>query len=292
MDALKGSNKVTIGKTLAFTIIILGFSSLYFLKDLSPSFRFLCATFGMIFTIKVAALVWQVSEGARFQSLLGLFLFLFTWPGVLIAGFLKKNENPENQNHRFFEASLSFLLGAALLIGVSISAQGQSTLLNYVSLFAIFMIVQLGFVEMITDSLRWLGFSPPRIFDRPYLSTSLRDFWSLRWNRAFAEMSKMFILRPLKGKLPLTVLTLLVFGISGIIHELGISYTDGLSWGRPFTYFVIQGVGMKLEKVLKFSRFLVLPWVVAPVPLLFTPTFTNLIVGRFSENISNLFLGL
>ncbi|MEK7356902.1 MAG: membrane bound O-acyl transferase family-domain-containing protein, partial [Bdellovibrionota bacterium] len=156
---------------------------------------------------------------------------------------------------------------------------------NYVALFGFLMILHLGLVEVHADALRLLGFAPKTLFDRPFLAKSLQEFWSRRWNLAFVDMNKIFLLGPLKVKLSTTLLVLSIFAVSGLLHELAISYPDGVSWGSPLTYFLIQGVGMLAERKVKFPRAAVLLWILLPIPLLFTPAFTNLFFGALGAAI-------
>jgi len=273
-------------KCFALLIIALGFLSLYLLKDFAPIVRLVAASLGMIAVIKVAALVWQCSDGWRFQSPFGLFLFLFVWPGISIAGFTERKKITETTGSRFLESWLTFLLGIMLLIAAALVGRGQSTTFNYLALISILFILHLGLVEVIADGIRLFGFSPRSLFDRPHMAASLRDFWSVRWNRAFVDMNKILIMEPLRDKLPLSLLMFSIFTISGVLHEIGISYADGVSWGLPLLYFVIQGAGMEIEKHRKLPRALVWFWILAPVPLLFTPSFTNLFLGDLTRLIS------
>ncbi|MGZ3653100.1 MAG: wax synthase family protein [Bdellovibrionota bacterium] len=158
-------------------------------------------------------------------------------------------------------------------------------LLNYAGLFSLLLIVHLGLLEILADGLRLLGYTPQSLFDRPYLALTLRDFWSVRWNRAFVDMNKIFLLQPLRGLMPAPVLTFSIFAVSGLLHELGISYADGVSWGKPFTYFVLQGLGMELERRRRLPRLAVWLWILLPLPLLFTPAFTNLFCGQLERLI-------
>ncbi len=275
-------------KVISLCLIALGFAGLYFLKNGSPVVRILASSLGMIGIIKVVALIWQKSDGAKFKSWIGLFLFLFLWPGTSVAGFTERSEVENSTGARFFENWLTFIAGLGILLVVSFIGRGESTVLNYVALFSILLIIHLGLIEVIADGIRLLGFSPQSLFDRPYLSASLRDFWSFRWNRAFVDMNKIFILNPLRDKLSLPFLTFSIFAVSGILHEIGISYADGVSWGCPLIYFIIQGVGMEVEKHQRFPRFLVWLWIVLPVPLLFTTAFTNLFLGNLSRTLFEL----
>lgn len=279
-----------IAKVFALLIIALGFLGLYFLKDVGPVVRLLASSIGMIGVIKVAALLWQISDGLTFRSRLGAVIFLFAWPGISVSGFTKRGDVATSTGSRFLEAWVTFLVGVGVLVGVSFIGKGTSTALNYLALFSILLIVHLGLVQVIADGIRLLGFSPQNLFDRPYLSTSLRDFWSVRWNRAFVDMNKIFIMGPLRDKVPLAILTFSIFAISGVLHEIGISYADGVSWGSPLIYFVIQGVGIEIEKHRKFPRSLIWAWILLPVPLLFTPAFTDLFLGNLGRVISD-FIG-
>ncbi|MGZ3696406.1 MAG: wax synthase family protein [Bdellovibrionota bacterium] len=268
-------------------LILVGFTGLYLLRDAAPIFRLAAASIGMIWVIKLAALLWQLADGVKPKSLLCFLAFLLVWPGVLLAGFIERKKDPPAQTgSRFLEAWLCFVLGAIFLITVSLIGKGESTALNYAALFSLLLMLHLGLVEVVADGLRLLGFSPISLFDRPFLASSLRDFWSLRWNRAFVDMNKIFLLNPLRGKIPASVLIFSIFLVSGLLHELGISYADEKSWGFPLLYFALQGCGMEIEKFWKFPRPLVWLWIVAPAPLLFTPTFTNLFLGGLAQYLS------
>ncbi|RYZ99004.1 MAG: hypothetical protein EOP11_19975, partial [Proteobacteria bacterium] len=274
-------------KALGLLFIVVGLIGLFLLREASPVIRLLAASLGMIWMIKLAALCWQVADGAKMKSRLGAFLFLFAWPGISVEGFTERREIPVNTGARFLEAWLSFLAGVALLLGVSMIWRGSSTAINYVALFSVLLMIHLGLMQVIADSLRLLGFSPVNLFDRPFLASSLRDFWSVRWNRAFVDMNKIFLLGPLRHRLPPALLVFSIFAVSGALHELGISYADGASWGFPLAYFLIQGVGMQLEKLRAFPRPLVWAWLLLPAPLLFTPCFTNLFLGGLGALIAD-----
>jgi len=70
--------------------------------------------------------------------------------------------------------------------------------------------------------------------------------------------------------------------LSGLLHELALSYPAGGGWGLPMAYFAIHGVGMHLERMPWFAatperfkdwwtRILVL----APVALVFHAPFRD-----------------
>ena len=266
-------------KIISGVLLVLGFTSLWFFRGEAPVVRLALSSLGLIFVIKVAAFFWQKSGGVKTHSSLGLLLYFFAWPGISLRGFSERGQVPEVTGKRFLESWLTFLAGVALFLAAAFFGRGESTLWNYLALLSVLLIIHLGLVEAVADGIRLLGFSPASLFDRPLQSQSLRDFWSVRWNRAFVDMNRIFLLEPLRGILPSRVLVFLIFLLSGILHELAISYPAGASWGLPLTYFFLQALGMELERWRKFPRGLVFVWILAPLPLLFPPAFVNLFLG-------------
>jgi alginate O-acetyltransferase complex protein AlgI len=82
----------------------------------------------------------------------------------------------------------------------------------------------------------------------PLRSSSLAEFWGRRWNTAFHELATRFTFRPLQPTVGRTAATLLVFLVSGLIHELVISVPAHGGYGLPTGYFVLQGLGVAGER--------------------------------------------
>lgn len=130
---------------------------------------------------------------------------------------------------------------------------------------------------------------------RPASSRSLSEFWGRRWNLGFRQLSHDFVLRPLYSRLGLPAATLLVFFVSGLIHELVISVPARGGYGLPTTYFVLQGLGVIFERS-RGGRFLgfgrgVLGWAftalitAGPVCFLFHPPFVLRVILPFMKAI-------
>ncbi len=81
-------------KILSHLVLVAGFVALYFLKDSAHFVRLLASSLGMIWVIKVAALLWQRSDGVKLRSPLGFFVFILMWPGVSLKGFTDRGEIP------------------------------------------------------------------------------------------------------------------------------------------------------------------------------------------------------
>jgi hypothetical protein len=80
------------------------------------------------------------------------------------------------------------------------------------------------------------------------LSRSLGEFWGKRWNLGFRQLSYDFIFQPLHRGLGVAGATLLVFLFSGLIHESVISFPARGGYGLPTGYFLLQGLGVILER--------------------------------------------
>ena len=76
-----------------------------------------------------------------------------------------------------------------------------------------------------------LGFDLPDNFRRPYLSTSVKEFWS-RWHISLSEWLRDYVYFPLggsrKGKLRTLINIAVTFIVSGIWHGRGLTF---LVWG-------------------------------------------------------------
>ncbi len=151
-------------------------------------------------------------------------------------------------------------------------------------LLGLSLTVHFGFFNILTGIWRYFGARCSTLFRAPLLSRSLAEFWGRRWNLAFSEMTALAVFRPLK-QLPgrsqqVTVLaTIGGFLFSGMLHELAISVPVGAGYGLPMLYFLINGIGVVLEKRLAFldssllGRAWTSAWVLLPLPILFHPRF-------------------
>lgn len=121
-------------------------------------------------------------------------------------------------------------------------------------------------------------FQASRIHNRPYLSKSLFEFWSLRWN----IWIRNWLLYMGKSIAPnnITLRQFLIFAISGLFHEVMINtpyylYTGETLFGSMMLYFLIQYFGIIVDtKYLKsFPRFrYIFMWLVIMLP---APFFMN-----------------
>jgi len=89
---------------------------------------------------------------------------------------------------------------------------------------------------------------PPIFFHRPWMSTSLCDFWNLRWHQLLRPLFIYFGARPGRALLGKPGAVMGAFGVSAIIHHVGMW---GMGNGTEFTsvggFFLLLGVGVIME---------------------------------------------
>lgn len=152
------------------------------------------------------------------------------------------------------------------------------------------------------DLLAWqhmkAGYFPRVIMNRPLESQSLREFWGERWNRAFRDLTHCYLFGPLKKLVPTKIAFLGVFFVSGVIHELVISWPVQKGYGGPTVFFLLQGLGLMLERNINFksvfwARLWTLSWVIAPAPFfLFHVYFLKGVVLPFHHDVIQFLLEL
>lgn len=86
---------------------------------------------------------------------------------------------------------------------------------------------------------------------------------------------------------------LISFAASGLLHEAVITLPAGGGTGGPFLYFMLQGIGLCLER--RFLRRLpralqkawTVMWLALPLPLLFPPAFVLNIMSPFVRALTS-----
>lgn len=272
------------GLPTAWIVLLVALST-----HLSAVGRFLGATVGLLLAVKLGAwMLLSADANAHDLSPLETLLYWTVWPGVRpdLFGDAVDGDDPDSDtaDHTTPDAA-TFLRGyahvvagvvlavAALLAVPLVGANASS----WVLLFAVLSVVHFGVGRLLPFGLRWLGVAAPPLFDDPLASRSVAEFWSVRWNRPFVGMNRLFVTRPLAARFGAGVAAAVAFLVSGVLHELAISYTAGGGWGTPMLYFVVQAVLYTAEKTVLpdptdrpvLGRLWTYAAVLAPLPLLF-----------------------
>uniref|UniRef100_A0ACD5YB21 Uncharacterized protein n=1 Tax=Avena sativa TaxID=4498 RepID=A0ACD5YB21_AVESA len=95
-----------------------------------------------------------------------------------------------------------------------------------------------------------LGMQAEPQFDRPYLASSLRDFWGRRWNIMVSAILRPSVYDPVRTRSGSPAAAVLAtFVVSGLMHEVIVYYLS-LQWrsdGVMAAFFLLHGVCCVLE---------------------------------------------
>ncbi|CAO2210100.1 unnamed protein product [Urochloa humidicola] len=101
-------------------------------------------------------------------------------------------------------------------------------------------------------------------FVRPYLTTSLRDFWGRRWNQSTSAVLRAAVYDPLRRRAGKDASLLATFLVSGMMHEVIVYYlTLRRPSGAMTAYFALQGVCRVAEGRWAARGWPTLPWPVS-----------------------------
>ena len=216
--------------------------------------------------------------------------YLFAWIGMDANEFLRADKRPAKPGFaEWFSAVANTLLGAALLWIVARRMLPLNPLAaGWTGMIGIVLILHFGLFQILSLSWRTNGVAATPLMRTPIAATSLAEFWGRRWNTAFHELVHRFTFRPLCRRTGASYATLIVFAISGLVHELLISVPARGGFGLPTAYFLIQGLGivgehtatgrrMGLGRGLR-GRLFTIAVTAVPVMLLLHPPFVHNVI--------------
>ncbi len=169
----------------------------------------------------------------------------------------------------------------------------QPIVIGGVGFAGLIVLLHFGVFHLLALAWRRNGVAVQPIMRFPFLATTLADFWGQRWNRAYRRVSFDYFFCPAVVRFGAAGGTLLAFFVSGLFHELVISFPADGGYGGPTAYFFIQGLGLLLERR-AFCRGLMqrhpllgwlytLAFVLGPIGLLFPAAFLTRVIVPFLE---------
>lgn len=236
------------------------------------------------FSSKACVRPWQRAVG-----------WWLAWPGMDASRFLATTPLPRHQRPvaiEWFAAGSKIILGVVMFAAArGLLAAGWITTGAWLGMTGFIVILHCGVFHLLSCVWRSSGIDARPLMDRPLAASSLADFWSRRWNRAFRDLSFAAVYRPMVRRFGGTIATLAVFAFSGIVHELVITLPAGAGYGLPTVYFLLQGLGIVFQHSTTgkaaglgsgwIGRLFALALVALPLPLLFPPPFVYGIVIPF-----------
>jgi predicted DCC family thiol-disulfide oxidoreductase YuxK len=176
--------------------------------------------------------------------------YLFAWVGMDARGFLRgKRDLVAPKPREWLLATVKVILGFFLIWFVARRFLGTQPLAaGWIGMVGIILCLHFGLFQLLALTWQRVGVNAQPIMREPLRSTSLADFWGRRWNAAFHFLANDFAFRPLLRKCGATTATILVFSLSGLIHDFIISLPARGGYGLPTAYFLIQGFGVVFER--------------------------------------------
>jgi alginate O-acetyltransferase complex protein AlgI len=215
------------------------------------------------------------------RDILKMGLFISFFPQLVAGPILKYHEFAPQIDRRkvtwkgFNEGAVRFIqgLGKKVIIAnimaetadeiFGLGIEEVSTLTAWIGISAYTLQIYFdfsGYSEMAIGLGKMFGFNIPENFNRPYISTSIKEFWR-RWHISLSTWFKEYLYIPLGGNRAGTLRTyrnlLVVFFLTGLWHGASWSF---VIWGVFHGFFLVLERLVPIEKILHFR---VLQWIYA-----------------------------
>lgn len=230
-------------------ILILPLTSLFALAPISATSKMVAITISIFLVVKIQALIVYLSHGGVAPTRDRLAWFI-AWPGLDADAFFKNSAKPARPPLRDWSmAAAKTVLGSLLLFGISpqlvVVHEGVA---GWTAMVGIIFLFHFGGFHLLALMWRQMGRDVSPIMNAPAAANSLSEFWSRRWNTAFRDFSHACIFRPVAKRWNATAAIWVGFAFSGLVHELAISVPSGAGYGLPTGYFLLQGLGISVER--------------------------------------------
>ncbi|WP_426305111.1 MBOAT family O-acyltransferase [Acidovorax facilis] len=165
---------------------------------------------------------------------------------------------------RLVLGSMGCAMGIALLNGLfRVDWQRWPFLLEHTSKVTALMVAIVSGLSAATALWRWSGGAAREYMDHPFAARTPADFWR-RYNRNMQQFFWEDIFKPLRGHRTPVRTTLLVFGVSALLHELIFYAAIGRVQGYQTVFFALHGVASAMTlRVRARNVWAAIPWISA-----------------------------
>ncbi len=218
--------------------------------------------------------------------------YLLLWPGMNVEQFntLTKSSQTKLREYKaiIFKISLGF---AMIYLPQDLLAPSYPLSATWISMAGFILFLHCGIFHALSLFWNLQGRAVVPIMRAPLLAKDLREFWGKRWNLAFRDLAHQLIYLPLRKYFSNTTSMMLCFIFSGLVHELVITVPVHQGYGGPTFYFMLQAIGLLLQRqdffikhnfLLRISTWCFL---VFPLPLLFPTSFVWKVMFPFFQSI-------
>ncbi len=224
-----------------------------------PAYAWTWAAVGLVF-LCFKIVVLSSAEPQRITSL-GWLLpgFIFLWPGMELEPFYRRakarawqqaNKEADPLIGRYLLSGLANILAAVALFILLQRGMFRQWVYLYalLGLSSLALALLFGAFDLLAAFWRWNGVDVQKQWHFLPASESLSDYWSRRWNRAFHDFARNHVYLPFKRHWNSTAALFITFLFSGLIHDLIISVPARGGYGLPTGYFLLQALGMWVER--------------------------------------------
>jgi hypothetical protein len=254
-----------------------------------PAWGFMCAIAFAMYTGGKWLTYWQ---NRNVKTTIGRRVgYLLLWPGMDAKAFLTVAKTVTRPPRNEWAITI-VKIGLAIVLVWGVARRIPEPLLRgWCGLAALVVLVHFGVFHLCALIWQSAGVDARPLMNSPIKSTSLSEFWGLRWNSAFNRLVYDELFRPLYPLMGTPRATMMVFLASGLIHELVISVPARGGYGLPTIYFLIQGAGLMFERTVAARKFglrrgikgwlFTVAITVGPAFWLFNPTFITRVILPF-----------
>jgi alginate O-acetyltransferase complex protein AlgI len=256
-----------------------------------PRWAVMWGVAAMLFLASKVVTLMEVRRAGREVTMGAALAYLFLWVGMdgreFFGGFRRL------ERVAAAPGLVKMFLGGILLWGVAPFFGGVVS--GWVGMIGMVLMLHFGLFHLLAGFWRARGVGVEPIMNRPLHAKSLAEFWGERWNRAYNELMYRFVFRAAVPWAGAAGAMLVVFLVSGLIHDVVISVPASGGYGLPTAYFLIQGMGLLLQRMKTARKFGLATGIkgrlftaiilIAPLPLLFHAGFINEVILPFMEVI-------
>jgi predicted DCC family thiol-disulfide oxidoreductase YuxK len=243
------------GETLAWVVAAMPVGSAFVLAARRPAWLWMWAIALGLFVGAKWLTVWRLLRINREEHGTGqppgarVVAYAFLWVGMDSRSFFSSRTAPRPARTEWLMATVKTLFGTLLVWAVVPQIGAAPPLVQgWLGLVGLVLVLHFGSFHLLSLFWRARGISTPPIMQSPLSSKSLSEFWGGRWNAAFNDLMREHVFRPLSKRFGAKASLFAVFLISGLLHDLVISVPAGGGYGLPTLYFVVQAIGVWLER--------------------------------------------
>jgi hypothetical protein len=228
-----------------FPLILLSLAAAFTRNHVPPwAFMWLVA-FGLFAGCKW--LTWWTARKVSSSPVRSL-AYLLLWPGMDAEHFLDAERIPPKPVPIQWIAALAKTALGGTLIWIVAHRFASPMLQGWVGMLGLVFLLHFGSFHLIALGWQSFGVDAEPIMRFPLASRSLSEFWGKRWNMGFRQLTFDLVFQPLRRPFGIAVATFASFLVSGVIHELVLSFPARAGYGLPTAYFAVQGAGVLLER--------------------------------------------